>query len=311
MENKKSNFSCLIHEICNEENIELYGLADNWVYQLKKNGLERHIFGYQFGLNSAVCASLCLDKGACSELLSAHNVPNIEHICLMSPAKMKYVSQNGAWKPAIQLLDKYGTLVVKENEGTAGDGVYLVHNQLELEETTCKIFGAGRSVAISPYTEMLEEYRIIILDGEVQVIFSKNRPHLVGDGKHTLLELYAAQILENAQFSSYGIPTIQQKRVLEEGEKWNFIWKHNLGQGAGAILHREEELQEEVALAKRAFACVGARFASCDVVKTKGGCKILEINSGVMMENLAGTSSEARRLAKSIYRKAILKMFEG
>ncbi len=309
MKNKESNFSQLIREICEEEGIILTGFADNWIYQLKKEEKERYIFGYQFGLNPAVSANICLDKGACSEILTAHGVVNVEHICLMSPAKMKYVSEEGAWKPAVSLLEKYGTLVVKENEGTAGDGVYLVHNQLELEEAALKIFGNNRSAAISPYMEIQEEYRIIILDGEVQVIFSKERPHLFGDGRHTVYDLYLEAIQMNPALSRYGIPADQRDWILEEGEAWNFIWKHNLGQGAGAILHREEDLPEEVALAKKAFAAVGVRFASCDVVKTAEGCKILEINSGVMMENLAGTSKEARALAKSVYKKAILAMF--
>ena len=55
---------------------------------------------------------------------------------------------------------------------------------------------------------------------------------------------------------------------------------------------------------------IGVRFASIDIVSTNEGLKVLEINSGVMMENFAGESPQNYRKAREIYRDAILKMMK-
>jgi len=51
------------------------------------------------------------------------------------------------------------------------------------------------------------------------------------------------------------------------------------------------------------------KFASIDIIRTEGKYKILEVNSGVMMEYFAASSSENYETAKKIYREAILLMF--
>ena len=61
-------------------------------------------------------------------------------------------------------------------------------------------------------------------------------------------------------------------------------------------------------LARKAVDLFGIRFASVDIIETKEGCMILEINGGVMMENIAGTNGDLYEKAKGIYRDAILKM---
>ena len=53
------------------------------------------------------------------------------------------------------------------------------------------------------------------------------------------------------------------------------------------------------------------KFASIDVVKDKkGGYKVLEINSGVMMETFSKLNERNYNLAKHIYRTAIYDYFE-
>lgn len=65
-------------------------------------------------------------------------------------------------------------------------------------------------------------------------------------------------------------------------------WRHNLEFGAEPVLLEQGETRETcVALAIRAAHAIGIRFASVDVVRVEAEWKVLEINSGVMMEMLA------------------------
>ena len=107
-------------------------------------------------------------------------------------------------------------------------------------------------------------------------------------------------------------PAKTLNRIPGAGERILLNWRHNLGQGARALPVRDEETRREVGLiARRVFEGLNVRFASVDVVETAEGLKVLEINSGVMMENFAGQDEESRQIAKEIYRDAIRKMMSN
>ncbi len=307
MENSETNFVTIIKEICEEQSIQLTSLGGDWGFLLKKGEKKGHIVGYQFGLNTAVSAELCSDKSMASELLAAEGVPCVPHHCFMAPHMFQYVGGNGNWEKLERLLEQYGTMVCKDNRGTGGREVYLVRSQKELEQAADRIFDRADAMAVSPYCEIRREYRVILLDQEVMVVFLKIRQHLTGDGRQSIRHLYADYLAEGGT----GQAIIEKKdleRVLGVGEEYPLNWKHNLGQGAYAQVLSEEATKDICDLARQAAECLGIRFASVDVADTAKGIRVLEVNSGVMMENLAGMSREYRQLAKSIYERAIFKM---
>ena len=315
LENSKSNVVSIIKEICKEEEIKVTSLAGDWAFRLEKNGHYNFILGYQFGLNLAVAQNISGDKSIASELLSKQNIPNVEHVCFMNPPMMKYMSQNGCWEEMTSLLHKNNKIVVKDNKGTGGDLVFLVDNQKSLELAAFEVFSKSDSLAISPYYEIEKEYRVIVLDGKVKLIFYKQRPGLIGDGIHTIQELLLDMLKQGK--SMYGVgKNINMKKVLKKGEEIPFSWKHNLGQGAKAVVLSEEENSSKIVkerltnLALQGASCLNLRFASVDIIKVEDEYKILEINSGVMMENFAGQSKENYVKAKEIYKEAIEKMLD-
>ena len=90
-----------------------------------------------------------------------------------------------------------------------------------------------------------------------------------------------------------------QRRVLN--------WRHNLDSGAQPELLEQGETREAcVEIAMQAAKAIGIRFGSIDVVQVDGARKILEINSGVMMEAL---SQAASRLVHAAYSAALDKVF--
>jgi len=64
-------------------------------------------------------------------------------------------------------------------------------------------------------------------------------------------------------------------------------WRHNLDAGAKPVLLEGGEVRAAcVKLASDAATAIGITFASIDVVQVDGAWRVLEINSGVMMEAL-------------------------
>lgn len=309
MENSQTNFVKMIYEICREDDIRLQSYSQDWAFRLEKNGVFQFIQGYQFGLNSAVSAAICTDKSVASEVLTEAGVPNVSHTCFMAPQMFPYIGGNGCWNQMQQELARYGEIVCKDNAGTGGKMVFHVKNQRQLEEAAAKIFASCDAMAICPYKEIKKECRVVVLDGEVQVIFSKMRKHLVGDGSSTVRQLYAASLLQEAAPEQAIISKADLEKVPKKGEQYLLQWKHNLGQGAEAKILTKDETDEKILqLAIAAARAVGVRFASVDIVECEDGYQVLEVNSGVMMEYLSGMKEEYYQIAKNIYRKAIQMM---
>ena len=310
MTNSESNFVKIIKEICEEEQISLKSYSFDWIFELAKNGRIRYILGYQFGLNTASVNSICCDKAAASEIMTAHGIPNIEHRLFASPGEQKFVGKTGCWAQLIKLLQEKGTLVIKPNDGTGGDRVFKVSNAYELETAVHKVFEKSGYLAASPFYDIENEYRTIMLDGAARLVYVKRRPHLTGDGTSTVAELFIRHV-SGSNLNTEDIPNLGwADRIPAKGERILLGWKHNLGLGARAELLEDGPLKKEIEDIVAAVAiCLGVRFASIDVALTNEGLKVLEINSGVMMENFAGQDETSREIAKSIYRDAIRLMF--
>ena len=86
-------------------------------------------------------------------------------------------------------------------------------------------------------------------------------------------------------------------------------WRHNLDAGAKPVLLEDGEVRAAcVKLAAGAARAIGIAFASIDVVRVDGAWRVLEINSGVMMEALGKLHPE---LVQAAYDAALDRMFGG
>ncbi|MBR0739817.1 ATP-grasp domain-containing protein [Bradyrhizobium liaoningense] len=85
-------------------------------------------------------------------------------------------------------------------------------------------------------------------------------------------------------------------------------WRHNLDAGAKPVLREGGEVRAAcVKLAIDAARAIGIAFASIDVVRVDGAWRVLEINSGVMMEALAKQHPD---LVQATYDAALDRVFE-
>ncbi|MBP3284213.1 MAG: hypothetical protein J6M02_01795 [Clostridia bacterium] len=290
------NYAKILKEICRELQIEMQSFSDDWAFRLEKDGKVRYIYGYRFGLDHGSVQQLCTDKSITSDLLAFYGIPHVKHFFFMNVEDYE--------KSAEGLLEKFEKVVCKANEGTGGNQVFLAETKEEMRSAAREIFEKGSTLAISPYIEIEKEYRAIVLDGEIKLIYSKERPFVVGDGFHTVAELSERDGVKLADLAL-------QNQVPKKNEKILVNWKHNLGQGAIPVIEKEErEIARVSRLVKNVLQKVGIRFASIDVIKYNENYAVLEINSGVMMEHFSKVSRENYEIAKEIYKEAMMKLFD-
>ena len=95
--------------------------------------------------------------------------------------------------------------------------------------------------------------------------------------------------------------------IPAKGERRDLTWRHNLDAGARPVLIADRETYDVcVELAIKAARAIGIVFAAMDLVSVDGTWKVLEINSGVMMEALAKLHPE---LVQATYDAALDRVF--
>ncbi len=308
----KSVYVQLLTEICAEEGIRLDSWSSDWAFRLTKGGRQAFILGYQFGLNPASVQQICTDKNITSEILRDSGIPCVPHSLVMSPSLLHYNGREGGYAKIFRALERYGTIVLKDNVGTGGNQVYLASTPAEAEYAASQIFQVSRSLAVCPCRDIRQEVRLVLLDGKIRLAFEKIRPSVTGDGSRTLGQLIGEALAAGRPVGNVLPEGAALRRIPAQGEAVPLNWKHNLGQGARPRLLTGPDLPAEaVSLAKAAARALSVRFASVDVIRTDAGFEILEVNSGVMMEHFASCCAAYRHIAREIYRDAVRRMFEG
>lgn len=307
-------FQKIIIELCEEMNIRLEKLSYNdWVLQLSKDDKIRHIIGYRFDLNSEAAGNIACDKAATYQVLNSKKIPAVEHEILFNPVtRSKYLSNVGNCGIIEKYFSMHKSVVIKPNDGSEGNGVFLCNTMKDAEFAINKLFRTKDTVCICPYYDIVTEYRTFYLNGHVLLIYGKEKPHVIGDGQKSVGELIAGLDLPENIVVKDNLKNLNHKEILSNGEKRYLSWKHNLSGGAVPHVLEKSELYNQIeTLAISAGNIMNMKFATIDVVKTTDGkLRVLEVNSGIGISNFISKVYGGYEIAKDILRKALESMFE-
>lgn len=306
-------FFKMLDEICEEENIKQKMISYNWVRELKKGEQIHHVMRYHLDLNTANSCNIANDKFATYSVLFANNVPTIEHRMIFNPTTRREFYQETFIKEAEELLTQNNNkLVIKANDSCKGKDVYFCSSKKEIEEVVSKLFLENKdTLSACPYIDIDYEYRVIYLSGEILYIYKKEKPTVIGNGKNSIKEL----INEKNKIENINIEIIKDldtNYIPKDGEKVVVSWKHNLNNGAKAILidENEEYLDQIKSVALQAGKAINIQFASIDIALTSDKrILVMEINGSVCMNKFSEIIPNGYNIAKNIYKKAIQKMF--
>lgn len=304
----------MIKELCLEMDIKFEKLSYDWVLQLSKDGKVRHITRNLFDNNPQATGSIVGDKYATYEVLKSQEVPVIKHTMLFNPAiRGEYIPEKGIWNTVVSEFSKYGSLVVKPNDGCEGQGIELCHDLREAEIAIQKLFNQNyTAISICPYYDIKTEYRTFYLNGEVLLIYRKTKPFVIGDGKSPLGKLIETLHLPDKKVVQDNLSTLDMSYVPKEGEKIDVSWKYNLSGGAvPSVLEKGKLYYKIEKLAIQAGKAMNINFATIDIIRTVDDhLYLMEINSGVCGTIFAKQVDGGYEMIKEIYRKALQALFE-
>lgn len=225
----------LIKTICNQQNIEFKIVSKDWVIILKKDDKIRYISGYKFPLNDHAVGQICDDKYALYDALKSFNIDVTEcHILF----------KNYSIDEVIDYAAKYNfNMVAKSNTSTCGNQMYHTLDKEALLIAADQLLKTNYSISICPYYDIVNEYRVVVLNGEAVIIYGKKKPTVIGDGKSTIYQLLCNL---NSNYFKNIKPNQKLNTVLEKGEIYEYNWQFNLSKGATAFIIDDKILEKQI-----------------------------------------------------------------
>lgn len=296
-----NKYNKLIKEICDELGIKVTFLTcDGWLKVLEYKGKIKFVQGYKFPLNDHGLGSLIDDKELFYEVLTYKKLPIIEHVPLFHDYDREMV---------IDYFNSHNKeIIIKGNQGYCGREVFKVNDLDELFPVIDKLMLSQYSISMCPYYDIINEYRVIVLDGKARLVYGKIRPLVIGDGKSNLLEL---AIKFNPFYQENQDLIKNPDYVPKVGEEVLINYQFNLSQGAKIFTDIDDDLKNKIiSLALKVSSSLDLKFGSVDIIYTSDHqLLVLESNSGVMMMNFMELNKDGYNLAKNLYKDAIKLMF--
>lgn len=308
------NLQRIIKQIALENNLSYEVLSCDLVIKLTKDNKIRYINGYKFGLNSHSLGLILDDKYATYELLNSLGISVCKHHILFRPTNHNSYAKNyNSFDYCYDLFLKYNkNVILKVNNGTCGDGVYHITTKKELKKIYNHLLKYNFSISLCPYYDIKNEYRVILLNNEIKIIYGKINPVVIGNGKDKLIDL-----LKDFNINYFGYKTNLKKNInynkfLKKDEKFIYDFKYNLSKGSIITEDIDKETKSIISkMAKDVSKKINLGFGSIDIIKTNDDkYYVLEINSGVMIENYIKLTSDGFKKAKKVYEEAVLEMFK-
>jgi glutathione synthase/RimK-type ligase-like ATP-grasp enzyme len=288
-------FNNLLKDICKELDIKLTIFPDGWLKILEKGNIAHYISGYRFDNNCYAVGEIMNDKGLFHDVLVYKNLPIVEQKILFNDYDKNEVFD--------YFIKNHKEIIIKGNTGNAGKEVFKVTDEKEMFNIINKLFLKEYSISLSPYYDIENEYRLVVLNNEVRLLFGKIKPFIVGDGKKTIKEL-----IENKNYlMQYNNPDY----IPQVNERIDLDFKFNLSNGGEVLLDISNELKDKLsALALDVSNKLNISFASIDIIVTKTKeILILEANTGVTLNNFVKKCPEYKLEVYNIYKDAIKLMF--
>jgi len=298
----------VIREICEELNIDFKLLSRDWIIKLEKNNKIRFVSGYKFDLNTHAIGEIIDDKYGLYEILKDENIPIIEHNIIYSKDNNSdfAIGYNDYNKVKDYFKTHNNSIVIKPNTGTCGKGVYHIENIDDIEPTLELLFNKNYSLSYCPFYNIKKEYRIIVLNNKIKLIYQKERPIIKGNGINTIKELL---IDFNKNYFIDKELDEEYDRVLDKNELFEYSWKFNLSKGSISSIVTDEEIKNKLTnITNKILNKFNMKFVSIDIIDTDNKLLVMEINSGVMMKNIYYQLGED--IVKDIYKDAIIELFK-
>jgi len=151
--------SRLLSEVCRTRQIEIRPLCGGRVLVLSKHGATAHVYGWDFGVNSATALLMCRNKAVCSAVLQDRGIPCVHHEVFYRPDREAFgFVYDASWSRMVEFLRVNPEGVVcKPNDLSRGVSVHRVLSVSQLEKAAYEVFRFSRELSLSPFVPIVPD----------------------------------------------------------------------------------------------------------------------------------------------------------
>ena len=142
-----------------------------------------------FGVNPQSSVRISKDKGYSNFFLKTFgfNIPDYD--TFVNEEINKHLIKKKGKKEALEFCHKIGfPVIIKPNKGAKGRLVYKLNNELDFYHYSERVFRESKTILIQKFVEG-NDFRIVVFDRKVYCAYQRTRSRIIGDGKHSILEL--------------------------------------------------------------------------------------------------------------------------
>jgi len=218
-------------------------------------------------------------------------------------------------------------VIIKQNSGSQGEGVSLVHNKEEFYKAMNVNFKEDRVVLVQQPV-VGKDYRIVVLDNKVIVAYERKPLNITGDGKLTIRELVQIKQeefekinrgvhlrLDNPRLlSKLRNQNLDLDSVLDKSQKIDLLDNANLSTGGDSLDVTEIIHSTFKELAINLSKDMGLRLCGVDIIidgdigKKLESYYILEVNHSPGINHYSKVSKEKQTVIENMYLEILKKI---
>lgn len=289
------------------------------------NGSIRYFRNTHFDLNPLGATEISKDKDYASFFMSSLGYPVIEGQAFYSKTWCENIGEEKGIEQAYAYAKTLGfPVIVKPNSKSQGVGVYKVTNSREFHAAMRRVFKVD-NIALVQRVAVGNDYRVVILDGEVLSAYQRVPLTVVGDGKRTVRQLHEAKQAEFADSARDTLldpddfrieMTLRQtglsmESIVAEGEAIQLVSNANLCTGGTSIDFTNRIHPKFAEFCARLTSDMGLRYSGVDLM-VEGNLadppkkfSIIEINSAPGLDNYSASGEEQAGNVEKLYLRVL------
>ncbi|HMY80895.1 MAG TPA: sugar-transfer associated ATP-grasp domain-containing protein [Candidatus Absconditabacterales bacterium] len=268
---------------------------DQYGYHLRTqlpNGSIKHCYGYDYGINNASVHRVFDDKIICGKILYQAGFHTPESFLIISNQSKFSGTINNRTALEKWLSNKSFPLIVKPINGSQGEGVHKIMT-LEQLQTIVDQLNEGALGSMYLMIQPLisgKDIRVIYLDGTIELAYERIPAHIIGNGIHSIQELYLQAGMQEQQepielyLHAHGI---NSDSILPSGTHQQLLPTANISTGGSVKSYHVTP--EDKQFIKHLAKTLDAVYFGADIITTGSISEgtIIELNK---MPGLSGAS---------------------
>lgn len=304
---------------------EEYGFVGQLSYP---NGIRRYFRWTTLDINTMGASEIARDKDYAKMFMSSMGYPVIPGGKFYSDRWAKAIGSNRTIDKAWKFAEKLGLPVfLKPNSRSQGLGVTKVFNKSEFIKTFKSIAQFDNVILIEQAIKG-KDYRVVVLDNEIISAYERIPLAIVGDGKHTIMQLLERKQKEFLKLGRKKTFVADDKRlkmslkreklsfdsILPKDQPIQLLFNANLSTGGTSVDVTEQVHPFYKKAAIKLTKDMGLRLCGVDlmivgdITKPAKDWYIIEINSAPGLDHYASLGKKQEKIVEQLYTKVLIAM---